>query len=116
MVDLVRTARGADGRAADDGTAAEAGRAVAALKPPRPSRSTGWALRWDAATMSNAPPHRPGRGRWWAGDISDGVNEWNPETMVLFRDDYRQLPARAHVLLPGDGEKREWSFGPFQCD
>lgn len=24
-------------------------------------------------------------------DISDGVNEWNPETMVLFRDDYRQL-------------------------
>lgn len=36
-------------------------------RPPRPSRSTGWEPRWDAATMSNAPPRRPGRGRWWAG-------------------------------------------------
>ncbi len=42
-------------------------RRLCCAKPPRPSRSTGWALRWDAATMSNAPPHRPGRGRWWAG-------------------------------------------------
>jgi fibronectin type 3 domain-containing protein len=24
-------------------------------------------------------------------DISDGVNEWNPQTMDLFRDDYRSL-------------------------
>ncbi len=42
-------------------------RRLCCARPPRPSRSTGWALRWDAATMSNAPPHRPGRGRWWAG-------------------------------------------------
>ncbi|MGM1332258.1 CBM35 domain-containing protein, partial [Klebsiella michiganensis] len=24
-------------------------------------------------------------------DIADGVNEWNPQTMDLFRDDYRSL-------------------------
>ncbi|STW12688.1 endo-b1,4-mannanase 5C [Klebsiella pneumoniae subsp. rhinoscleromatis] len=66
MVDLVRTA-----------AAQMAGQQTMAPlpKPDAPllrETTSPFAINWmgaavDAATMSNAPPRRPGRGRWWAG-------------------------------------------------
>ena len=90
MVDLVRTA-----------AAQMAGQQTMAPlpKPEAPllrETTSPFAINWMGAAVGRsydveraASPTGP----WTVvgRDISDGVNEWNPETMVLFRDDYRQL-------------------------
>lgn len=90
MVDLVRTA-----------AAQMAGQQTMAPlpKPDAPllrETTSPFAINWMGAAVGRsydveraASPTGP----WTVvgRDISDGVNEWNPETMVLFRDDYRQL-------------------------
>ncbi len=95
---------------------------------PLPSRTrtlrettSPFAINWMGAAVGRSGFHDVGTyasptGPWTVvgQDISDGVNEWNPETMVLFRDDYRQLQL-GHTYYYRVTAKNEWSFG-LQCD